>query len=166
MIEVRASFTLPSCHADALVFIVFHEFVMRLLFSAYGVLFSFFLARMDSYLSCPASDAVCQKTMCVCVSTQDSLSSDLCVCVCCLQDPGLMPPSPLLGQKPLQLLEVKARGRFGCVWKAQLLNEPVAVKIFPVQVSERFHFITVCPCCLFSFSIEDIFKALTFIIKQ
>ncbi|XP_067229259.1 activin receptor type-2A isoform X2 [Chanodichthys erythropterus] len=49
------------------------------------------------------------------------------------QDPGLMPPSPLLGQKPLQLLEVKARGRFGCVWKAQLLNEPVAVKIFPVQ---------------------------------
>uniref|UniRef100_A0A8C0TCX8 Serine/threonine-protein kinase receptor n=1 Tax=Canis lupus familiaris TaxID=9615 RepID=A0A8C0TCX8_CANLF len=50
-----------------------------------------------------------------------------------LQDPGPPPPSPLLGLKPLQLLEVKARGRFGCVWKAQLLNEYVAVKIFPIQ---------------------------------
>ncbi len=30
-------------------------------------------------------------------------------------------------------LQVKARGRFGCVWKAQLLNETVAVKIFPAQ---------------------------------
>ncbi|XP_048874206.1 activin receptor type-2A isoform X2 [Brienomyrus brachyistius] len=49
------------------------------------------------------------------------------------QDPGPPPPSPLLGQKPLQLLEIKARGRFGCVWKAQLLNEYVAVKIFPLQ---------------------------------
>lgn len=51
-----------------------------------------------------------------------------------LQDPGPMPPSPILGQKPLQLLEIKARGRFGCVWKAQLLGEYVAVKIFPIQV--------------------------------
>ncbi|XP_042350291.1 activin receptor type-2A-like isoform X2 [Plectropomus leopardus] len=49
------------------------------------------------------------------------------------QDPGPMPRAPVLGQKPLQLLEVKARGRFGCVWKAQLLSEHVAVKIFPVQ---------------------------------
>ncbi|XP_034417334.1 activin receptor type-2A [Cyclopterus lumpus] len=49
------------------------------------------------------------------------------------QDPGPLPPSPLLGQKPLQLLEVKARGRFGCVWKAQLLGDYVAVKIFPIQ---------------------------------
>ncbi len=31
------------------------------------------------------------------------------------------------------VLQVKARGRFGCVWKAQLLNETVAVKIFPGQ---------------------------------
>uniref|UniRef100_A0A8C1HQ03 Serine/threonine-protein kinase receptor n=1 Tax=Cyprinus carpio TaxID=7962 RepID=A0A8C1HQ03_CYPCA len=50
-----------------------------------------------------------------------------------LQDPGPMPPSPTLVQKPLQLLEIKARGRFGCVWKAQLLNDYVAVKIFPIQ---------------------------------
>ncbi|XP_032091018.1 activin receptor type-2B isoform X2 [Thamnophis elegans] len=49
------------------------------------------------------------------------------------EDPGPPPPSPMVGLKPLQLLEVKARGRFGCVWKAQLMNEHVAVKIFPVQ---------------------------------
>jgi len=54
-----------------------------------------------------------------------------------LQDPGPLPPSPLLGQKSLQLLEIKARGRFGCVWKARLLGEYVAVKIFPVQVRGR-----------------------------
>lgn len=55
-------------------------------------------------------------------------------CFLSLQDPGPSPPSPVLGHKPLQLIEVKARGRFGCVWKAQLLNEHVAVKIFPIQV--------------------------------
>uniref|UniRef100_A0A8C2PMK9 Serine/threonine-protein kinase receptor n=1 Tax=Cyprinus carpio TaxID=7962 RepID=A0A8C2PMK9_CYPCA len=49
------------------------------------------------------------------------------------QGAGLPPPSPLVGLKPLQLLELKARGRFGCVWKAQLLSEYVAVKIFPIQ---------------------------------
>ncbi|XP_047662595.1 activin receptor type-2B isoform X1 [Tachysurus fulvidraco] len=49
------------------------------------------------------------------------------------QGVGPAPPSPLVGLKPLQLLELKARGRFGCVWKAQLLTEYVAVKIFPVQ---------------------------------
>lgn len=59
------------------------------------------------------------------------------VYVCFLQDPGPLPPSPILGQKPLQLLEIKARGRFGSVWKAQLLREQVAVKIFPIQVWYR-----------------------------
>ncbi|KAJ0022586.1 hypothetical protein NQD34_014720, partial [Periophthalmus magnuspinnatus] len=49
-----------------------------------------------------------------------------------MEDPA-PPPSPLLGLKPLQLLEVKARGRFGCVWRAQMINEYVAVKIFPIQ---------------------------------
>ncbi|XP_037550036.1 activin receptor type-2B-like [Nematolebias whitei] len=49
------------------------------------------------------------------------------------EDPCPPPASPLLGLKPLQLLEVKARGRFGQVWKAQILNEFVAVKIFPIQ---------------------------------
>uniref|UniRef100_A0A3Q1FUX2 Serine/threonine-protein kinase receptor n=1 Tax=Acanthochromis polyacanthus TaxID=80966 RepID=A0A3Q1FUX2_9TELE len=54
------------------------------------------------------------------------------------EDPGPPPASPLLGLKPLQLLEVKARGRFGCVWKAQMMNEYVAVKIFPIQNKESW----------------------------
>lgn len=43
------------------------------------------------------------------------------------------PPTPISGMRPLQLLEIKARGRFGAVWKAQMLNEYVAVKVFPLQ---------------------------------
>ncbi|KAL4623476.1 activin receptor type-2B [Arapaima gigas] len=54
-----------------------------------------------------------------------------------IEDPGPPPPSPLVSLKPLQLLEIKARGRFGCVWKAQLLNEYVAVKIFPLQQDKQ-----------------------------
>ncbi|XP_070546254.1 activin receptor type-2B-like [Ptychodera flava] len=50
------------------------------------------------------------------------------------EDPSPLPsPSPLLSSRPLKLLEVKARGRFGAVWKAQMLNENVAVKVFPYQ---------------------------------
>lgn len=41
--------------------------------------------------------------------------------------------SPVLGLRPIQLLEIKARGRFGAVYKAQLKTETVAVKIFPIQ---------------------------------
>lgn len=33
----------------------------------------------------------------------------------------------------IKLLEMKARGRFGTVWKAQMMPEEVAVKIFPMQ---------------------------------
>jgi hypothetical protein len=40
----------------------------------------------------------------------------------------------------VQLLEIKARGRFGAVWKGQLKTETVAVKIFPLQVSTVNHF--------------------------
>lgn len=46
----------------------------------------------------------------------------------------LPPPSPPIGLLPIQLLEIKARGRFGAVWKAQLMSDCVAVKILPVQV--------------------------------
>jgi len=45
----------------------------------------------------------------------------------------LPPPSPLLGLRPIQLLEIKARGRFGAVWKAHYKSDTVAVKIFPIQ---------------------------------
>ncbi|CAK6983546.1 activin receptor type-2B [Scomber scombrus] len=54
------------------------------------------------------------------------------------EDPGLPSGSPQLGLKPLQLLEVKARGRFGCVWKGQMMNQYVAVKIFPIQNKESW----------------------------
>lgn len=33
----------------------------------------------------------------------------------------------------IKLLEIKARGRYGIVWKAQMIPEDVAVKIFPMQ---------------------------------
>lgn len=36
---------------------------------------------------------------------------------------------------PLQLLEVKAKGRFGALWMANCRGEHVAVKIFPASVS-------------------------------
>ncbi|PSN46089.1 Activin receptor type-2B [Blattella germanica] len=45
----------------------------------------------------------------------------------------LPPPSPLLGLRPIQLVEIKARGRFGAVWKALYRTDTVAVKIFPIQ---------------------------------
>uniref|UniRef100_T1IHR6 Serine/threonine-protein kinase receptor n=1 Tax=Strigamia maritima TaxID=126957 RepID=T1IHR6_STRMM len=49
-------------------------------------------------------------------------------------DPSpLPPPSPVVGLRPIQLIELKARGRFGAVWKAQMMSEYVAVKVFPVQ---------------------------------
>uniref|UniRef100_A0A8C2G8M5 Serine/threonine-protein kinase receptor n=1 Tax=Cyprinus carpio TaxID=7962 RepID=A0A8C2G8M5_CYPCA len=75
------------------------------------------------------------------------------------EDPGASPPSPLLGLKPLQLLEVKARGRFGCVWKAQMMNEYVAVKIFPIQVHNYFLLINSSECFFIpSGSLTDFLK--------
>lgn len=50
------------------------------------------------------------------------------------QGAPLAPPSPEpVGRRPIDLLEVKARGRFGCVYKAQMGNSLVAVKVFPLQ---------------------------------
>lgn len=43
-----------------------------------------------------------------------------------------MPPSPH-PPRPIKLVEVRARGRFGSVWKAQFHEQTVAVKIFPLQ---------------------------------
>jgi len=48
---------------------------------------------------------------------------------------GSMPPSPYIGFEP-KLVELKAQGRFGNVWKARVGTIPedyVAVKIFPPQ---------------------------------
>ena len=35
--------------------------------------------------------------------------------------------------RDIELLEIKARGRFGAVWKGRFKNEMVADKIFPLQ---------------------------------
>ena len=43
------------------------------------------------------------------------------------------PSEVSLNLDKVQLIELRARGRFGCVWKAQLLTDYVAVKIFPLQ---------------------------------
>ncbi|WAR05995.1 AVR2A-like protein [Mya arenaria] len=43
-----------------------------------------------------------------------------------------LPPSPG-PERPIKLIEVRARGRFGTVWKAQLHDKLVAVKKFPLQ---------------------------------
>lgn len=52
------------------------------------------------------------------------------------EDPTLTPPAmSFSGLRPIQLVEIKARGRFGAVWKAMHKTEEVAVKIFPVQVN-------------------------------
>ena len=50
-------------------------------------------------------------------------------------EPGYVatPSEVSLNLDKVQLIELRARGRFGCVWKAQLLTDYVAVKIFPLQ---------------------------------
>ncbi|KAH8340766.1 hypothetical protein KR059_006628, partial [Drosophila kikkawai] len=46
--------------------------------------------------------------------------------------------SPLLCNRPIQLLEQKASGRFGDVWQAKLHGQDVAVKIFRMQEKESW----------------------------
>lgn len=66
-------------------------------------------------------------------------------------DPLSSPPESDLGQ--IQLLQVKAQGRFGCVWKAQTsTGHIVAVKIFPLQdqqswLTERGFYSLTQVCC-------------------
>ncbi|XP_011303317.1 activin receptor type-2A-like [Fopius arisanus] len=38
----------------------------------------------------------------------------------------------------IKLVEVKARGKFGCVWKAEFKNDLVAVKIFPSECRQSW----------------------------
>eukprot|EP00095_Tigriopus_kingsejongensis_P010316 maker-scaffold187_size272365-snap-gene-0.18 protein:Tk10316 transcript:maker-scaffold187_size272365-snap-gene-0.18-mRNA-1 annotation:"activin receptor type-2b-like" len=49
------------------------------------------------------------------------------------------PPSPKLLRQDVELLEIKARGRFGAVWKGRVNNDSVAVKIFPLQDKSSWH---------------------------
>lgn len=45
---------------------------------------------------------------------------------------SIPPPSPELGVRPIQLIEVISQGQFGTVWKADYLEDAVAVKVFPM----------------------------------
>lgn len=54
-------------------------------------------------------------------------------------EPDLHGSNPMLSQhRPIQLLKLKARGRFGAVWRAQMKNDELAVKIFPLQDKESW----------------------------
>lgn len=48
-------------------------------------------------------------------------------------EPELSVSSQCLVLRPIDLIEIKAHGRFGIVWKAKMKNEEVAVKVFPTQ---------------------------------
>ncbi|XP_036234301.1 activin receptor type-2B isoform X1 [Bactrocera oleae] len=47
--------------------------------------------------------------------------------------------SPLLNNRPIHLLELKASGRFGDVWQGKLHSQDVAVKIFRMQEKESWN---------------------------
>lgn len=49
------------------------------------------------------------------------------------------PSEHSLNLEKVELLVLRARGRFGAVWKAQLHNEFVAVKIFPLHDKQSWH---------------------------
>uniref|UniRef100_A0A182P6U7 receptor protein serine/threonine kinase n=1 Tax=Anopheles epiroticus TaxID=199890 RepID=A0A182P6U7_9DIPT len=55
-------------------------------------------------------------------------------------EPDISNSSTNISHRPIDLKDIKARGRFGVVWKAQLGTQEVAVKIFPMQ--ERQSWIT------------------------
>lgn len=44
-----------------------------------------------------------------------------------------IPPSPELSVRPIQLIEVISQGQFGTVWKANYLQDVVAVKVFSIS---------------------------------
>lgn len=59
----------------------------------------------------------------------DSLSS---------HEPEPNSSSPCLDKRQIDLIQEKARGRFGTVWQGQMKAEEVAVKIFPMQDKESW----------------------------
>lgn len=53
-------------------------------------------------------------------------------------EPEVTSSTPCLAIRPIQLIEMKARGRFGAVWQGRLKNDDVAVKIFPMHEKESW----------------------------
>ncbi|KAG5682935.1 hypothetical protein PVAND_012253 [Polypedilum vanderplanki] len=48
-------------------------------------------------------------------------------------DPEISISSQCLAIRPIDLIEIKAHGRFGTVWRGKMKTDDVAVKIFPTQ---------------------------------
>jgi len=58
------------------------------------------------------------------------------------EDCPVSPPSPNFIHRPVQLIEIKARGRFGAVWKGKVGDgdgEKAAIKIFPLQDKQSWY---------------------------
>lgn len=53
-------------------------------------------------------------------------------------EPEVTSSSPCIALRPIQLVEMKARGRFGAVWHGRMKNDDYAVKIFPVQEKDSW----------------------------
>ncbi|XP_049277230.1 activin receptor type-2A [Anopheles funestus] len=53
-------------------------------------------------------------------------------------EPDISNSSTNISHRPIDLKDIKARGRFGVVWRAQLGNQEVAVKIFPMQEKQSW----------------------------
>lgn len=53
-------------------------------------------------------------------------------------EPEISVSSQCLVLRQIDLLEMKAHGRFGTVWKANMLTENVAVKVFPTQEKQSW----------------------------
>lgn len=73
-------------------------------------------------------------------------------------EPEITSSSPNIALRPIQLVDLKARGRFGVVWKAQLMSQEVAVKIFPMQEKQSWlteqEIFKVCSSCLRIFKVH------------
>lgn len=53
-------------------------------------------------------------------------------------EPEITSSSPNIALRSIQLVDLKARGRFGVVWKALYNSQEVAVKIFPMQEKQSW----------------------------
>lgn len=53
-------------------------------------------------------------------------------------EPEITSSSPNIALRSIQLIDLKARGRFGVVWKALHNSQEVAVKIFPMQEKQSW----------------------------